>query len=149
MKPQTSTRGGMYSLSEDMDTKAKLSTLARRLEELEMRNHHEVQAMTETTVPKSHVSSISQLSMWESSVPPFQQQERCLLIKPILLVNTSLQLMHLMEIPITLIGGTTQISHANQSLHSMHPLLHYHSMVLHLSHQNHSKLLQFNKPSLI
>ena len=38
MKPQTSTRGGMYSLPEDLDTKAKLSTLARRLEELEMRN---------------------------------------------------------------------------------------------------------------
>ena len=30
--------------------KAKLSTLARRLEELEMRNHHEVQGVTETPV---------------------------------------------------------------------------------------------------
>ena len=29
-------RGGIYSLSEDMEMKAKLSTLARRLEELEM-----------------------------------------------------------------------------------------------------------------
>ena len=44
-------RGGIYSLSEDMETKAKLSTLARRLEELEMRNHHEVQAMTEASMP--------------------------------------------------------------------------------------------------
>ena len=51
MKPQTSTRGGMYSLPEDLDTKAKLSTLARRLEELEMRNQHEVQEVTETPVP--------------------------------------------------------------------------------------------------
>ena len=51
MKPQTSTRGGMYSLPEDLDMKAKLSTLARRLEELEMRNHHEVQAMTGTPMP--------------------------------------------------------------------------------------------------
>ena len=41
----------MYSLWKDLDTKAKLSTLARRLEELEMRNHHEVQAMTETLMP--------------------------------------------------------------------------------------------------
>ena len=38
MKPQPCTRGGMCSLLEDLDTKAKLSTLARRLEELEMRN---------------------------------------------------------------------------------------------------------------
>ena len=51
MRPQSSTRGGMYSLPEDMDMKAKLSTLARRLEELEMRNQHEVQAVTEIPVP--------------------------------------------------------------------------------------------------
>ena len=31
--------------------KAKLSTLARRLEELEMRNQHEVKAMTEASMP--------------------------------------------------------------------------------------------------
>ena len=41
-RPQPSIRGGMYSLLEDLDTKDKLSTLARWLEELEMRNHHEV-----------------------------------------------------------------------------------------------------------
>ena len=51
MKPQPSTRGGMYSLPEDLGTKAKLSTSARRLEELEMRNHHEVQPVTETPIP--------------------------------------------------------------------------------------------------
>ena len=38
MRPTANSRGGMYSLSEDMEMKAKLSTLARRLEELEMRN---------------------------------------------------------------------------------------------------------------
>ena len=38
MRPQSSTRGGMYSLPKDMDMKSKVSTLARRLEELEMRN---------------------------------------------------------------------------------------------------------------
>ena len=51
MRPQPSTRGGMYSLPEDLDMKAKLSTLARRLEELEMRNHYEVQVVTETPMP--------------------------------------------------------------------------------------------------
>ena len=38
MRRQSGTRGGMYSLLEDMDLKAKISTLVRRLEELEMRN---------------------------------------------------------------------------------------------------------------
>ena len=42
MRPPANQSGGMYLLSEDMEMKAKLSTLARRLEELEMRNQHEV-----------------------------------------------------------------------------------------------------------
>ena len=50
MRPQSSTMSGMYSLPEDMDMKAKVSTLARRLEELEMRKLHEVQAVTEIPV---------------------------------------------------------------------------------------------------
>ena len=41
----------MYSLPKYMDMKAQVSTLARRLEELEMRNQHEVQAVTEIPVP--------------------------------------------------------------------------------------------------
>ena len=51
MRPATNSRGGMYSLSEEMEMKAKLSTLARRLEELEMRNQHEVRVMAEAPVP--------------------------------------------------------------------------------------------------
>ena len=51
MRPQSSIRGGMHSLPEDMDIKGKVSTLARRLEEVEMRKLHEVQAVTEIPVP--------------------------------------------------------------------------------------------------
>ena len=51
MRPQPSTRGGMYSLPEDLNMKAKVSTLDRRLEELEMRNQPKVRAVTETPVP--------------------------------------------------------------------------------------------------
>ena len=36
MKPPANSRGGMYSLTKDMEMKTKLFTLARRLEELEM-----------------------------------------------------------------------------------------------------------------
>ena len=53
MRLATSSRGGMYSLSEDMEMKTKLSTLARRLEELEMRNQHEVRTVAETPVPNN------------------------------------------------------------------------------------------------
>ena len=47
MRPSTHQRGGIYALSEDMEMKAKLTTLTRRLEELEMRNQYEMQAVNE------------------------------------------------------------------------------------------------------
>ena len=50
VRAQPSNRGGMYSLPKDLDVKAKLSTLARRLEELEMRNQHEVRVVIRATV---------------------------------------------------------------------------------------------------
>ena len=40
-------RGGLYALSEDMEMKARISTLARKVEELEGKRLHEVQAVTE------------------------------------------------------------------------------------------------------
>ena len=46
----TNQRGDMHSLPEDMEMKAKLSTLARRLEELEMRNQQQVRAVAEAPV---------------------------------------------------------------------------------------------------
>ena len=50
VRPATNQIGGMHSLQEDMEMKAKLSTLARRLEELEMRNQHEVRTIAEAPV---------------------------------------------------------------------------------------------------
>ena len=51
MKPTTNSRGGIYGLTEEVELKAKLSTLNRRMEELEQRNHQEVQAVAEANVP--------------------------------------------------------------------------------------------------
>ena len=42
MRHSTHQRGGIYELSEDIEMKAKLTTLTRRLEELEMRNQYEI-----------------------------------------------------------------------------------------------------------
>ncbi|RVW30069.1 hypothetical protein CK203_115138 [Vitis vinifera] len=41
MKAPINPKGGMYMLSEDMDMKAKVATMARRLEELELKKMHE------------------------------------------------------------------------------------------------------------
>ena len=47
MRPTANQKGGMCSLPEDMEMKEKLSTLARRVEELEGKRIHEAQAVTE------------------------------------------------------------------------------------------------------
>ena len=47
MRPSGHQRGGIFALSEDMEMKVKISTLARKLEELEGKRLHEVQAVTE------------------------------------------------------------------------------------------------------
>ena len=54
MRPSTHQRGGIYALSEDTEMKEKLTSLTQRLEELEMRNQHEVQAVIE--LPASHLA---------------------------------------------------------------------------------------------
>ena len=51
MKHTANQRGGMHSLLEDVEMKVKLSYLTRRLEDLKMRNQHEVRAVAETPIP--------------------------------------------------------------------------------------------------
>nr|CAN82338.1 hypothetical protein VITISV_022362 [Vitis vinifera] len=43
-------KAGMYTLNEDVDMKAKFAAMTRRLEELELKKIHEVQAVAETPV---------------------------------------------------------------------------------------------------
>ena len=47
--PPVNQRGGMYALNDEMEMKARLSTLARKVEELEGKQLHEVQAVTDNT----------------------------------------------------------------------------------------------------
>ena len=46
-RPSNHQRGGMNALSEDTEMKVKLTTLTRRLDELEMKNQHEMQSVNE------------------------------------------------------------------------------------------------------
>ena len=46
MRPSTHQRGGICALSEDMEMKSRISTLARKVEELKGKRLHEVQAVT-------------------------------------------------------------------------------------------------------
>ena len=46
MRPSGHQRGGIYALLEDMEMKARISTLARKVEEQEGKRLHEVQVVT-------------------------------------------------------------------------------------------------------
>ncbi|KAL6329822.1 hypothetical protein AAG906_037534 [Vitis piasezkii] len=46
-KPQNNSKGGMYTLNEDVDVQAKMATLSRRLEELEARGAHEIKVVND------------------------------------------------------------------------------------------------------
>ena len=61
MRPSTHPKGGIYALSEEMEMKARISTLARKVEKLEGKRLHEVQAVTENpaqTNPCTNFQSI-------------------------------------------------------------------------------------------
>ena len=46
MRPPVNQRGGMYALSEEMEMKARISTLSRKVEELEGKQLHEVHTVS-------------------------------------------------------------------------------------------------------
>ena len=48
-RPPVNQRGGMYALNDEMEMRARLSTLARKVEELEGKQLHEVQVVTDNT----------------------------------------------------------------------------------------------------
>ena len=48
MTSQPKAKGEMYILNDDIDMKAKIAAMARRLEELEMKKIQEVQAISQT-----------------------------------------------------------------------------------------------------
>ena len=50
MKQTVNPKGGIYSLMEDVELKAKLSTQTRRMEELEQRNQQKVRAVTKASM---------------------------------------------------------------------------------------------------
>ena len=67
MRPSVNPRGGMYALSEDLEMKARISTLARKVEELEGKQLHEVHAVTENPAQSNSCTN------FQSPVHPAEQ----------------------------------------------------------------------------
>ena len=73
MMSQPKAKGEMYILNDDIDMKAKIATMAKRLEELEMMKMQKVQAISQTPCNLCHMPFVYLMSTWWMSVLPFQQ----------------------------------------------------------------------------
>ena len=67
LRPSVNQRGGMYALSEEMEMKARISTLARKVEELEGKRLQEVHAVTENPAQSNPCTN------FQSPVHPAEQ----------------------------------------------------------------------------
>ena len=69
MRPSVNQRGGMYALSEEMEMKARISTLARKVEELEGKQLHEVHAVTENPAQSNPCTNFQSTTHPEEQYP--------------------------------------------------------------------------------
>ena len=67
MRPPANQRGGMYALTEEMEMKARISTLARKVEELEGKQLHEVHTVIENPAQSNPCTN------FQSPVHPTEQ----------------------------------------------------------------------------
>ncbi|RVW58857.1 hypothetical protein CK203_101793 [Vitis vinifera] len=78
MKSQPNAKGEMYILNDNIDKKAKIAAIARRLEELEMKKMQEVQAISQTPLLPMRCSICRSYEHLWMSVLPFQPRGKCL-----------------------------------------------------------------------
>ena len=69
MRPSANSKGGIYALSEDMEVKARISTLARKVEELEGKRLHEVQSVTENPAQANPCANFQSTAHPEEQYP--------------------------------------------------------------------------------
>ena len=67
LRPPVNQRGGMYALNDEMEMKARLSTIARKVEELEGKQLQEVQAVTD------NIAQTNPCTNFQSPAHPIEQ----------------------------------------------------------------------------
>ncbi|RVW78736.1 hypothetical protein CK203_059339 [Vitis vinifera] len=82
-------KAGMYTLNEDVDMKAKFAAMTRRLEELELKKMHEVQAVAETPVQVKPCPICQSYEHLVEECPTIPAARKCLEIKQMSLDNSS------------------------------------------------------------
>ncbi|RVW27349.1 hypothetical protein CK203_110240 [Vitis vinifera] len=120
-------KAGMYTLNEDDDMKAKFAAMTRRLEELELKKMHEVQAVAETPVQEMCPICQSYEHLVEEC-PTIPAVREMFGDQANVLDNSSPITMHRMEILTTQVGGIIQISHGRQEHLSTNSLNHLNNL---------------------
>ena len=72
MTSQPNAKAEMYILNEEIDMKAEIAAMERRLDELEMNHMQEVQAISQTPLLPMPCAICLLMSTWWKSVLPFQ-----------------------------------------------------------------------------
>ena len=144
MRPLANPRGGIYTLSEDMEMKARISTLARKVEMLEGKRLHEVQAKTENPTQANPCTN------FQSTAHPEEQYPMAHSVKDLMseyanAVGQYKPPQPHMLIPTIPIRGITLTSPGNPTPLPMCPHVLNHSLVPLLNHNHHHPPLMWNK----
>ena len=111
MTSQPNAKGEMYILNDDIDMKAKIAAMSRRLEELEMKKMQEVQAISQTPLQAMPCAICLSYEHLVEECPTIPAVRKCLVIAT----------------PTIPIGGTIQISLGNRShLSTSNLFKHFH-----------------------
>ncbi|RVX07778.1 Retrovirus-related Pol polyprotein from transposon 297 [Vitis vinifera] len=118
-------KAGMYTLKEDDDMKAKLAAMTRRLEELELKRIHEVQAVAEAPVQVKLCPNCQSYEHLVEECPAISAEREMYRDQAMLLDNSGPIIICLMEIPTTQVGGIIQISHGRPEQLSTNSRIHH------------------------
>ena len=137
----------MYALSEDLEMKARISTLSRKVEELEGKRLHEVHAITENPAQSNPCTN------FQSPVHPAEQCPMAPSMKDLMSECANTVGQYKPQQPNAPYGNTYNsnwrnhlTSHGNPLPLLTYPQVPNPSLVPPLNHNNHHPLLQWNKP---
>ena len=105
----------MYTLNEDVDMKAKVAAMARRLEKLEMKKIRELQTISKTPMQAMLCSIFQSFEPLVEECPTIPAVREMFGDQAKLLVNSNPITMLHMATPTIQIGGTTRISLGSQA----------------------------------
>ncbi|RVW78134.1 hypothetical protein CK203_049717 [Vitis vinifera] len=118
-------KAGMYNLKEDDDMKAKLAAMTRRLEELELKRIHEVQAVAEAPVQVKLCPNCQSFEHLVEECPAISAEREMYRDQANVLDNSGPITMHHMEIPTIQVGGIIQISHGRPEQLNTNSRIHH------------------------